>query len=310
MRILIVLIFTALGLSVSAQEDENPMVGKWDLTFINDGKELPSWLEIKKSGIKTYVGRFVHYSGSARPISEVKMSGDRFYFSIPKQWEEGDGMLNFEGYITDNRDTLKGSLSYSDGDVYYFTGLRAPKFKYTANPKWGKEIKLFNGKNTEGWLPIGMASQWKVEEGVLVNEKAGANLVTSQSFNDFKLHAEFRYPEGSNSGIYLRGRYEVQIADNAGSEPSDILFAGIYGFLTPSEMAAKEAGEWQTYDITLIGNRVTIVANGKTVIQDQAIPGITGGALDSNEGEPGPIVLQGDHGPVEFRAIIITPRVD
>ena len=126
---------------------------------------------------------------------------------------------------------------------------------------------------------------------------------------DFKLHLEFRIPEGSNSGIYLRGRYEVQITDSKGMEPSDIQFAGVYGFLTPNEMAAKSAGEWQTYDIVLIGRRVTIIANGVPVIVDQIIPGITGGAIDSKEGEPGPILIQGDHGPIELRNIVITPRV-
>ena len=126
---------------------------------------------------------------------------------------------------------------------------------------------------------------------------------------DFKANIEFRYPEGSNSGIYLRGRYEVQIADNYGLSPMDIYFGGVYGFLEPNENVAKKAGEWQTYEITLIGRRVTIVANGKTIIQDQTIPGITGGALDSDEAAPGPFMIQGDHGPVEFRKFeVSTPK--
>ena len=133
------------------------------------------------------------------------------------------------------------------------------------------------------------------------------NIITDQTFNDFKLHIEFRYPEGSNSGVYLRGRYEIQVEDNRGQEPLSTFFGGIYGFITPNEMAAKAPGEWQTYDVTLVGRRVTVVANGKKIITDQIIPGITGGALDSKEGEPGPIMLQGDHGPVEYRNIIITP---
>ena len=126
-------------------------------------------------------------------------------------------------------------------------------------------------------------------------------------FGNFKLKAEFRYPKGSNSGIYLRGRYEVQITDNKGMEPSDIYFGGVYGFLEPNQMAAKNAGEWQSYEITLIGNRVTIIANGNSVITDQTIPGITGGAIDSEEDQPGPIMLQGDHGAVEFRSLEIIP---
>ncbi len=97
------------------------------------------------------------------------------------------------------------------------------------------------------------------------------------------------------------------MADNKGNEPSDIMFGGVYGFLTPNEMVAKSAGEWQAFDITLIGRRVTIVANGKTIISDQIIPGITGGALDSREGESGPFMLQGDHGPIEYRNLVVTP---
>ena len=123
------------------------------------------------------------------------------------------------------------------------------------------------------------------------------------------MHAEFKVPPGSNSGIYLRGRYEVQITDDYGHEPSNVLFGGVYGFLTPNEMAANPASEWQTYDITLVGRRVTIVANGKTIISEQNIPGITGGAIDSKEGEPGAFMIQGDHGPVSFRRFVVTPRV-
>jgi hypothetical protein len=99
----------------------------------------------------------------------------------------------------------------------------------------------------------------------------------------------------------------LQIVDSKGQEPSSVYFGGIYGFLTPNEDVAKAAGEWQTYDVTLIGRRVTVVANGKTIICDQIIPGITGGAMDSKEGEPGPILLQGDHGSIEYRNIVITP---
>ena len=96
----------------------------------------------------------------------------------------------------------------------------------------------------------------------------------------------------------------MQIADNIGLEPSNIYFGGVYGFLTPNIMAAKKAGKWQSYDITLNGRRVTIVANGKTIINDQIIPG---GALDNNELEDGAFLIQGDHGSVEFRNITVTP---
>ena len=281
--------------------------GKWDLVIEKDGQKLPSWLEIYKSGRKTLVGRFVYASGSARPVAEFKIAGEKFSFSIPPQWEGGDMDMAFEGWLDGNG--LKGTMRFVDGKTYNWTGIRAPKLIYTKNPIWGQPIPLFNGKDLSGWKATG-ENQWVVEEGVLKNPKSGANLVTEEKFNDFKLHIEFRYPAGSNSGVYLRGRYEVQIEDNKGKDPSSTLFAGIYGFLSPTEMVAKSPGEWQQYDITLIGRRVTVVANGVPVIIDQTIPGITGGALDSNEGEAGPFFLQGDHGPIEYRNIIVTPRIE
>jgi hypothetical protein len=174
-------------------------------------------------------------------------------------------------------------------------------------PKWGTPIKLFNGQNLEGWKTVGAENQWVADNGILKSPKSGANIHTTQTFKDFKLHVEFRYPKGSNSGVYLRGRYEVQVMDSKGQQPSKGDFGAVYGFILPNEMAAKDAGEWQAYDITLIGRLVTVVANGKTIICNQEIPGITGGALDSNEGEPGPIFIQGDHGPVEYRNIVLTP---
>jgi len=97
------------------------------------------------------------------------------------------------------------------------------------------------------------------------------------------------------------------VTDAKGMEPALDQMGAVYGFISPSEMVAKEAGEWNTFDITLIGRMLTLVANGKTVISNQEIPGITGGALDSNEGEPGPLYIQGDHGPVAFRNLYIRP---
>jgi hypothetical protein len=142
---------------------------------------------------------------------------------------------------------------------------------------------------------------------VLTNTKTGVNLVSRDTFTDFKLHIEFRYPKDSNSGVYLRGRYEVQIEDSTELEPVSERLGAIYGFLAPNENVSKQPGEWQAFDITLVGRLVTVVLNGKTVIGTQEIPGITGGALDSDEGAPGPLLLQGDHGSMEFRNIVLTP---
>ncbi len=282
--------------------------GRWDLTIHNmEGKELPSWLEVSHSGNRTLVGRFVYAFGSARPVAKVfydKTTG-KFHFAIPPQWERGDHDMEFEGTLSG--DQMSGTMVYTDGKKYEWSGGHAPLLNREKAPVWGTPVKLFNGKDLSGWHAMGKTNQWVVENGVLKSPKSGSNIATDQTFTDFKLHVEFRYPKESNSGVYLRGRYEVQIEDSKGMDPLPDLFGSIYGFITPNEMAAKEAGEWQSYDITLIGRRVTVVANGKTVICDSPIPGITGGAIDSKEGEPGPIFFQGDHGPVEFRNIVITP---
>ncbi len=303
LKLVAVVITVALSFQLKAQESKS-IEGRWNLTISQDGKEVPSWLEVTHSGFSTLVGRFVYAFGSARPIAEVKSDNGKFSFAIPPQWEPGKRDMEFEGSLEGDR--LMGKMIYTNGKTYDWVGTRAPKLHYNPQPVWGAPKALFNGKNMDGWHATG-ENQWQVIDGVLTSEESGANLVSDEKFDDFKLHIEFRYPEGSNSGIYLRGRYEVQIADNHGLEPSSIYFGGVYGFLTPNEMAANPAGEWQTYDITLIGRRVTITANGKEIITDQNIPGMTGGALDNNEAEAGPFMIQGDHGPVAFRNIVVTP---
>lgn len=289
--------------NLKAQSDHKKFLGPWDLTLDMNGKSAPSWLEVKSSGIKTLVGHFVGNDGSARPISKVNFEEGKISFSIPPQWENTDKDLVFEGKMENGK--LVGSIHHPSGNQYSFVGEKAPLLERKSAPTWGESIDLFNGKDLSGWKADKAENQWVVKDGILSSPKAGANLITDEKFEDFKLVAEFRYPKGSNSGIYLRGRYEVQIEDNPGTPPSSVYFGGVYGFVTPNEMVAKSAGEWQTFEITLIGRRVTIIANGKTIICDQIIPGITGGALDSKEGEDGPIMLQGDHGAVEFRKLVL-----
>jgi hypothetical protein len=295
----------ALAVTIE-QAPDLPVIGRWDITIEKEGKSLPSWLEVQKSGTHTLIGRFTYAFGSARPISEVKPDGGKFRFSIPPQWEEGSRNMDFEFEV--NGDKLVGTMIYTNGVTYHFTGVRAPLLTRSTVPIWGNSVKLFNGKDTRGWHADGK-NQWTVENGILRSQHSGANLISDQKFTDFKLHIEFRYQKGSNSGIYLRGRYEVQVIDTKTGDPEPInnQFSSVYGFLPPNKMMAKDAGQWQAYDITLIGRLVTIVANGTMVICKQEIPGLTGGAIDSKEGEPGPILIQGDHGPIDYRNIIITP---
>jgi Domain of Unknown Function (DUF1080) len=282
----------------------SPLEGRWDLVISKDGKQLPSWLEVQHSGTRTLIGRFVYAFGSARPIAEVKFVNNHFSFSIPPQWEPGTANMEFEGDLAAGM--IVGNMTFTDGKKYSFAGTRAPLLDRSSAPVWGTPIALIGKSDMNEWHAEG-ANQWTVKDGILASTKSGSNLISNKTFNDFQLHVEFKYPKGSNSGVYLRGRYEVQIVDSKGMFPWNDQFSAIYGFLPPNEMTAKNAGEWQTYDITLIGRTVTVIANGKTVICNAVIPGITGGALDSKEGEAGPILIQGDHGAIEYRNITITP---
>ena len=301
---------TALAVSsLAAQEPAPPpVVGTWDLTLTaRDGRPRPSWLEVHVSGNGVLVGRFVGVVGSVRPISRLTYANDTLRFAIPPQWEGGAADLQFAGVVTG--DGLGGTITDPNGTPYPFTAVRAPALRRAA-PTWAASLPLFNGKDLTGWHTVGGTNQWSAVNGVLTNAKGGANLVTDALYTDFKLHVEVRYPPRGNSGVYLRGRHEVQVEDsvvtNADAEATGGLGA-IYGFLIPNQNAAKGAGKWEMLDVTLVGRSVTVVLNGKRIISEQEIPGPTGGALDSKEGAPGPIMLQGDHGPVEYRNLTITP---
>jgi hypothetical protein len=298
LTILVVLLTT---LTTFAQ---SPIEGRWDITITKGDKKIPSWLEVSHSGIKYLNGRFVASGGSSRPISRIEFKDNKMSFSIPPQWDREEKDLVVEAELKDGK--LIGTMNQPNGEIVNWEGVKAPKMIKTTNPIWGKPMPIFNGKNLNGWETFGADNQWIVENGIMKSPKSGANIKTTQKFNDFKLHIEFRVPKGSNSGIYLRGRYEVQIMDSFGKEPSVGDLGAIYGFIQPLEMNAKPAGEWQSFDVTLIGRVVTVTLNGKTIIHKDEIPGITGGAIDSNEADAGPIYFQGDHGPVEFRNIVIT----
>jgi len=302
-------------------ESDSPLIGRWDLTIhmtddqvqhlglfrhgLMNSNGFPGWLEVKLSGLKTLVGYYVGYEGSARPIAEVKYSADKdkYYFTIPPQWMNIDDIY-FEFSLKD--DKLSG-YQMLDGNKLEWTGVRAPSLDRKEPPIWGNPENLIT-ETMDKWI-IPENCKFQMIDGVMVNTESGGNLISIQKFNDFKLHVEFRYPAGSNSGIYLRGRHELQIEDSKG-RTDPVSLGAIYGFIAPAVNAAKKPGEWQTYDVTLVGRHVTVLLNGIEVISNRPIPGITGGSLDSNEGEPGPFQVQGDHGPVEFRKFVVTPAVN
>jgi 3-keto-disaccharide hydrolase len=307
------LLLSASGSSRSLAAGDK-IIGRWDMTIHEaGGGEYPSWFEATRDGDKL-TGRFVGRVGSQRPIKSISFEKGHLSFSLPVQYESPKGDLKYEAELTGKR--LEGTMLDSEGRTFKWTAVRARSRERKSTPRWGKPITLFNGNDLRGWtvrngrnLPPGrsQAAIWRVVEGVLQNTPRGTDIITNQKFTDFKLHVEFKMIENSNSGVYLRGRYEVQIQDDYGKEPESHGVGGIYGFITPSSNPVKKPGEWQTFDITLLGRRVTVVFNGTTIIDNDEIPGITGGALDSHEGKPGPIMLQGDHTQIYYRNIVITP---
>ena len=289
-----------------AGESVKAFLGRWDLTLKDGSREYPSWLELSQENGRL-VAQFVGRWGNARPLPKAELSNGKLTFVSPKEEEGAQADLVFEGTL--NGKELSGTVNGPDGKTWQWTGERAPALVRAKPPKWGKAIPLFNGKDLAGWKMKGSGTTvWKVENGNLLSPGNGPELIHDAKFEDFKLHVEFNCGTNANSGIYLRGRYEVQVETDSLEEPPSHHMGGVYGFLAASPELPRKPGEWQSFDITLAGRWITVVQNGQTIIDNQEIPGITGGALDSHEELPGPIYLQGsEKGLVAYRSIIITP---
>ncbi len=311
MRNLFAFLLLAVVSGLAADKDFN---GRWDITVGNEPRMRAWWLEVNSAGAADINGRFVGApGGNMDTIPEITVQNGELRFVFERGY--GRNEAKRKGIYTAK--LVKGQL---EGDFYVegsdshtrWIGKRAPVIKDKDDGSWreGKRVEMFNGKDLSGWLPLvpGRDIGWTVKDGALANVAGANNLVSEQKFWNFLLHVEYRVGAKSNSGIGLRGRYEVQIIEDYGRPPNTHTNGALYSRIPPSENASKPAGEWQTYDIRLVGRDVTIVLNGKKVVQGE-IEGLTAIAHDPNEAEPGPISLQGDHGPVEFRKVTLTPLV-
>ena len=305
--LLLVIIGTVWGgIDGAAQTSGNALAGRWDLTISTPNGDLPSWIEVSPGEAPKVL--FVGVMDHAIPPKGLQINGSEIQFLSPKGEEGFADDKVFKGKIVG--DKLVGRVSDAGGASWPFTGVRAPLLEGKVAPKWGAPVKLFNGVDLSGWMlrDPSKTGSWKVENGELIAVGRGSDLVTTAKFGDFKLHVEFKNGKSTNSGVYLRGRYELQIETDEAAQTGEFHTGGIYGFLAPNPEQPRVAGVWQTFDIILVGRRLTVVQNGVTVIEGREIPGITGGALDSHEGLPGPIYLQGsEDGPVAFRNIVIRP---
>jgi hypothetical protein len=287
---------------------ENPFLGKWDISGVGPHANYVYWLEVKEEDGKL-TGSFLNRSGSVLPLEEIRIEDGALIFT-PKTARPGAPKSVHRVKVAEGR--LLGMLTVGDEQIAWL-GERAPKWgDFNASKKYrmGTPVALFDGRTIENMWDVQRKDQpsgWTVVDGVMTNEARANNLVTRHRFHDFKIQCEYRIEEHSNSGIYLRGRYELQVLDDAGKPPDIHGHMALYSRVKPAVNASLPAGQWQIMEATIVGNRLTVILNGKKVHDNIVIDGITGGALDSKESEPGPIMIQGDHGKVSFRKVVVTP---
>jgi hypothetical protein len=304
-RTLIVLVaILVLVPALLSQKAGSPLVGRWDFNITRGNVTRAIWLGItEKNGTLE-----VWYQPTGGHVYEVKdFKAERAHLTAtvsPATANRPAEILELDAA----GDKITGIQKRGD-DGSPLNGVRAPELKRAAPAAWTKPDPLFNGRNLDGWEPMGnpASSHWVVRDGLLVNEERGANLKSTRQFDDFKVHFEVNCPDHANSGFYLRGRYEVQLEyEPLSDNPPERRIGSIYGRIVPKDVP-RTPGEWETFDITLVGRTVTVVRNGVTTIDKQEIAGITGGALDANEGEPGPFYIQGDHtGGLKFRNLTLS----
>jgi hypothetical protein len=311
MRTVILLLATTTGLWAAGDEAFN---GRWNIQ--PSGMRRAWWLEITGAGTPQLKGKFVGApGGQLDDIPKLSIRNGELRFEFERKWRIGNKARQARGVWTARLkdDKLVGLFRLPGQPPVSWVGERAPVINDRDDGTWrpGQPIELFNGKDLSGWIPIGRPGEvrWMVKDGILVNEAPAPNLMTEAKFWNFDLHVEYRVGPKSNSGIGLRGRYEVQILEDYGRPVDGHSNGAIYSRIVPAVNASKPAGEWQTFDIRLIGRMVTVVLNGVKIIDNREIEGLTAIAVDPHEAEPGPILLQGDHGVVEFRKITLTPLV-
>ena len=295
-------------LSAGAQE-KNPYLGRWNLIGTGDNAASVYWLEVREEGGQL-TGNFLNRSSSPFKVHSMRIENGELFWEPMRNVKTPDTPgAQFRAKVVG--DKLVGSVTMRDRTLT-FEGVRPhkwPALNANAKHRFGKPVELFDGKSLDAWdvQRKDRPSNWSIVDGAMTNEKGANNLVSKEKFKDFKIQAEYKLEPGSNSGIYIRGRYELQVLDDAGKPTESHGHMSIYGRTAPLVNASKPAGEWQTMEATVVGNKITVMLNGQKLHDNATLEAITGGALDANETEPGPIMLQGDHGKVWYRKVTVTP---
>lgn len=312
--------------------ESNPYVGRWALTLPGGGA---GWLGVTREN-GYYDAGILWGGGSVMPASAVFFMEDNLYVirnnEVKRKGPDGKVVRTHVFpevllcRLSGDTLSLARMVPNANGEGMHqeeLSGKRIPDLPPApdlSKVKFGDAITLFNGKDLDGWRLVesGARNGWRAENGLLVNDPKQedgkphvnyGNLRTDREFEDFRLTLEVSVPKNGNSGIYLRGIYEIQVADTHGRPLDSHNMGGLYSRITPAVSAEKPAGEWQTFDITLVDRHLTVILNGKTLIDNQPVLGCTGGALWSDESKPGPIYFQGDHEAVTYRNIVLRPAV-
>ena len=295
----------AWGTQPSAQQ--NAFLGRWNLTPTG-GNPGVYWLEITQDA-GGLTGMFLNRGGNPNKLASVKIeNGELVFQGAPRRGGPGpEGRLRVQG------DKLTGTLT-TGTTVVEFTGAHSPKWPAAdanAPHKFGTPIELFDGKSMDGWNLANKMYPWTVEGGIMTNTPPGSNIVSTRKFQDYKIHAEYKLAANSHSGIYVRGRYEMQVVqDSTGKAPDKLGNMAIYGWFAPLVVADSAADEWQTMEATIVMNKVSATLNGKKIHDNTTLEAITGNAVDANELEPGPIQLVGNDGKLWYRKVTVTPITD
>jgi len=318
--------------TAAASAAGNPWLGAWELTIPDGGA---GWLQVEERDGQLKAD-MLWGSGSVFPLDSARIADGKLILTRVHEVQSKDAAgktvkSKITETITATRDgdrlqlvSVKPRAHREGEDKAEFAGRRQPPLPPApdlAKVKFGPAITLFNGRDLTGWrlTDPNAINGWHAKDGLLVNDarqetgkphKNYGNLRTDREFSDFNLHLELRLPKNGNSGIYLRGMYETQVADTYGKPTDSHHMGGIYSRIKPSAAAEKPAGEWQTYDITLVDRHVTVILNGVKIIDNQPLAGCTGGALWSDVSRPGPLYLQGDHTSIEYRNLQLRPRLN
>ncbi|MCL2105130.1 MAG: DUF1080 domain-containing protein [Kiritimatiellaeota bacterium] len=313
-----------------AQDAAKPYVARWAITLPGGGA---GWLGVEQKQDGQLSGSFLWGGGSPFGFETTAVKDGQLVLTrTHKIKRDGQDVKQIETFtaVADG-DALSVVVRKNEEDgkevsKVEFSGKKIPDLPPPpdlSKIRFGAPVKLVdNGMATfDGTWEVmnkGAFNGWSLKEGVLSNRvigedgknKHGTNLKTvSNAFEDFRLTTEVNMAKDGNSGIYLRGIYEIQMADTHGKGVDCHNMGALYGRITPTVAAEKPAGEWQTVDITLCDRHVTVILNGQKIIDNQPVLGCTGGAITSDEFVPGPIYLQGDHTDVSYRNMVLTPIV-